>query len=348
MITVTRRRPFQGSVLALVLLLLAALALGPAHAAGAASDPLLNASYDVAREFYRDYNALFISYWKAKTGATVSITQSHAGSSQQTRAVIDGLAADVVTMNQGSDLQAMASHGIIATDWSQKFPNGAAPTYSTMLFVVRHGNPKAIRDWDDLAKPGISVVMVNPKTGGNGRYSYLAAWGYAKHHGASDADAERFLAKILANVPILDAGGRAATNTFVQRGIGDVLITFESEVEQIDKEFGAGQVDAVVPSISIRADNPVAVVERTVDHDGKRELATAYLNYLYSEPAQEIAARHYLRVRNDAVMQRHANNFKSIKLFGIEDEFGGWDKAQKDHFADGASFDRVMASIAHR
>jgi sulfate transport system substrate-binding protein len=313
-----------------------------------ADEPLLNASYDVAREFYRDYNQLFISYWKSKTGATVAINQSHAGSSQQTRAVIDGLAADVVTMNQGSDMQALAARGVIAHDWAQKFPHGAAPTYSTMLFVVRHGNPKHIVDWDDLAKPGISVVMVNPKTGGNGRYSYLAAWGYAKNHGASDADAEHFVAKILANVPVLDAGGRAATSTFVQRGIGDVLITFESEVEQIEKEFGAGQVDAIVPSISIRADNPVAVVDRTVDHDGKRELATAYLGYLYSEPAQEVAARHYLRVQNEVVMRRHADNFKPVKLFTVEDLFGGWDKAQKDHFADGASFDRAIASIAHR
>ena len=313
-----------------------------------ADPPMLNASYDVAREFYRDYNPLFVKHWKEKSGETVTISQSHAGSSQQARAVIDGLAADVVTMNQGSDMQALAAHGLIARDWANKFPDSAAPTYSTMLFVVRRGNPKHIVDWDDLVKPGVAVVMVNPKTGGNGRYSYLAAWGYAKSHGASDADAQHFVGKILANVPLLDGGGRAATTTFVQRGIGDVLITFESEVVQIEREFGAGQVDAVVPSISIRADNPVAVVERTVEHDGKRPVASEYLSYLYSDPAQELAASHFLRVRNEAVMKRHADSFKSVKLFTVDDMFGGWDKAQKDHFADGGSFDRVMLAIAQK
>jgi sulfate transport system substrate-binding protein len=245
-------------------------------------------------------------------------------------------------------MQAMASRGVIAKDWATRFPDGAAPTYSTMLFVVRRGNPKHIVDWDDLTRPGITVVMVNPKTGGNGRYSYLAAWGYAKRHGASDQDAERFVARLLANVPLLDAGGRAATSTFVQHNIGDVLITFESEVVQIEREFGAGQVDAVVPSVSIRADNPVAVVERTVEHDGQRALANAYLQYLYSDAAQEVAAQHFLRVRSEAVMKRHAADFKALQLFGVEDMFGGWDNAQKIHFADGGSFDRALASVVRK
>jgi sulfate transport system substrate-binding protein len=314
-------------------------------ASSALAATLLNASYDVAREFYRDYNPLFAKHWKDTRQDTVVINQSHGGSSQQARAVIDGLAADVVTMNQASDMQALAARGVIAKDWASRFPDQASPTYSTMLFVVRRGNPKHIVDWDDLVKPGITVVMVNPKTGGNGRYSYLAAWGYAKKHGASDADAERFVAKLLHNVPVLDSGGRAATTTFVQREIGDVLITFESEVVQIEREFGAGRVDMVVPSVSIRADNPVAVVERTVDQDGQRVLATAYLQYLYSDEAQELAARHFLRVRSEAVMKRHAADFKPVALFTVEDMFGDWAQAQKLHFDDGGSFDRALASI---
>jgi sulfate transport system substrate-binding protein len=329
---------------ALMLTLALLVMAGPVSDARSAT--LLNASYDVAREFYRDYNPLFARHWKETTQQDVTINQSHAGSSQQARAVIDGLAADVVTMNQGSDMQALASRGVIAKDWATRFPDGAAPTYSTMLFVVRRGNPKHIVDWDDLTRPGVTVVMVNPKTGGNGRYSYLAAWGYAKKHGASDQDAERFETRLLANVPLLDAGGRAATSTFVQHNIGDVLITFESEVVQ--SEFGAGQVDTVVPSLSIRADNPVAVVERTVEHDGQRALATAYLQYLYSDEAQELAARHFLRVRSDAVMKRHAADFKVVQLFGVDDMFGGWDNAQKVHFADGGTFDHALAKVVRK
>jgi sulfate transport system substrate-binding protein len=315
---------------------------------GFAQTQLLNASYDVAREFYREYNPLFESDWLMRTGQSVHVSQSHDGSSKQARAVIDGLAADVVTMNQGIDLEALADHGMVAPDWSQRFPDGAAPTYSTMLLLVRHGNPKGIKDWDDLARPGIQVIIVNPKTGGNGRYSYLAMWGYAKKHGASDPEAAQFVGSILRNVPVLESGGRSATNTFLQRGVGDVLVTFESEVIQIDREFGHGRVDVVYPTLSIRADNPVAVVVPVVAKKHDEELARAYLQFLYSEPAQELAARHFLRVRSAAVMARHADTFHTIALFSVDEVFGGWKKAQKDHFDEGAQFDRLMAASGRR
>ena len=311
-----------------------------AHAAAT----LLNASYDVAREFYTGYNPLFEAYWKKKSGHAVTIEQSHAGSSQQARAVIDGLEADVVTMNQGSDMETLAAHGMIAKDWADRFPDRSAPTYSTMVFLVRQGNPRGIKDWSDLAKPGVSVIMVNPKIGGNGRYSYLAAWGYAKKNGASDAQAADFVGKILKNVPVFASGGRAATTTFLQRGIGDVLITFESEVLQMDREFGAGKVVSVYPSISIVADNPVAIVDRVVDKKGTRALAQAYLEYLYSDDAQDLAARHFLRVRSPQVAARYAQTFKPIKLFTVDEVFGGWRNAQKVHFDDGGEFDRLMSS----
>jgi sulfate transport system substrate-binding protein len=309
---------------------------------------LLNASYDVAREFYKDYDALFVKSWKDKTGQSVTINQSHDGSSKQARAVADGLEADVVTMNTANDIDFLASRGIVPLDWAKRFPNNASPTYSTMLFLVRKGNPKGIKDWDDLAKPGVQVVVVNPKTGGNGRYSYMGAWGWAKKKGMSDADAAAFVGRIFRNVPVLDTGGRGATTTFLQRNIGDVLVTFESEVVQVDREFGAGKVDAVYPSVSVLAENPVAVIDRVVQKKGTTALAKAYLDGLYADDAQEIAAKHYLRVRSAKVMAAHAAEFKPITLFTVDEMFGSWKDAQAKHFNDGGQFDQIMAGIGKR
>src|SRR6476646_1962816 len=295
-------------------LFLAAAALAASGLASAQTQTLLNVSYDVAREFYKDVNAAFVPYYKKSTGKDVKIEQSHAGSSAQARAVAEGLDADVVTMNTTTDIEFLADKGVVAKDWAKRFPDNAAPTTSTMLFLVREGNPKGIKDWDDLVKPGVQVVVVNPKTGGNGRYAYLAAWGYVKKKGGTDAQAAEFVGKLFKNVPILARGGRDATTAFLQRSIGDVLITFESEVLSIDREFGAGKVDAVYPSISILAENPVAVVERTVAKKGTGELAKAYLDYLYSEEAQEIAAKHALRPRSEAVLKKNAATFKPLQL----------------------------------
>ena len=309
-----------------------------------AQNQLLNVSYDVAREFYKDYNAAFAAHYKKTTGQDVKIDQSHAGSSAQARAVNDGLAADVVTMNTSTDIDVLANAGVVAKDWNKKFPDNAAPTTSTMLFLTRSGNPKAIKDWDDLVKPGIQVIVVNPKTGGNGRYAYLAAWGYAKKKGATDAQAAEFVGKVFKNVPVLAKGGRDATTTFLQRGIGDVLITFESEVVSINREFGEGKVDVVYPSISILAENPVAVVERTVAKKGTGDLAKAYLNYLYSDEGQEIAAKHAMRPRSQAVLKRHAATFKPLQLFTVQEMFGSLGEAQKVHFNDGGQFDKIYSS----
>lgn len=302
---------------------------------------LLNASYDVAREFYKDYNAAFVAHYKKTTGKDVKIDQAHGGSSAQARAVNDGLEADVVTMNTTTDVDFLAGTGVVAKDWQKRFPNNASPTTSTMLFLTRNGNPKNIKDWDDLTKPGIQVIVVNPKTGGNGRMAYLAAWGYAKKKGASDAQAAEFVGKLYKNVPVLAKGGRDATTIFLQRNIGDVLVTFESEVVSVDREFGTGKVDAVHPSISIVAENPVAVVERTVAKKGTAELAKAYLDYLYSEEAQEIAAKHALRPRNANVLKKYSATFKPIQLFTVSELFGSLAEAQKVHFNDGGQFDKI-------
>jgi len=320
--------------------IIAALALA-AGAGTASAQTLLNVSYDVAREFYKDYNAAFVANYKKTTGKEVKIDQSHAGSSAQARAVADGLEADVVTMNTTTDIDFLANAGVVAKDWAKRFPQNAAPTTSTMLFLTRNGNPKGIKDWDDLVKPGVQVVIVNPKTGGNGRYAYLAAWGYVKKKGGSDAQAAEFVGKLFKNVPVLARGGRDATTAFLQRNIGDALITFESEVVSIDREFGAGKVDAVYPSISILAENPVAVVERTVAKKGTGELAKAYLDYLYSDEAQEIAAKHALRPRSEAVLKKHAATFKPLQLFTVQELFGSLGEAQKVHFNDGGQFDKL-------
>jgi sulfate transport system substrate-binding protein len=295
----------------------------------------------VAREFYKEYNAAFIAHYKKTAGKDIKIDQSHGGSSAIARSVADGLDADVVTMNTSTDVDFLANAGVVAKDWTKKFPDNASPTTSTMLFLVRNGNPKGIKDWDDLIKPGIQVIVVNPKTGGNGRYAYLAAWGYAKKKGATDAQAAEFVGKLYKNVPVLGKGGRDATTVFLQRNIGDVLITFESEVLSVNKEFGEGKVDAVYPSISILAENPVAVVERTVAKKGTADLAKAYLNFLYTEEGQEIAAKHNIRPRNQAVLKKNAAKFHAIQLFSVGEYFGSLSEAQKVHFNDGGQFDKI-------
>ena len=324
-------------------LALGGLALGVAGMAGA-QQTLLNVSYDVAREFYKDYNSAFVAHYKKTTGKDVKIDQAHGGSSAQARAVNDGLAADVVTFNTTTDVEFLASNGVVAKDWAKKFPNDASPTTSTMLFLVRNGNPKNIKDWNDLIRPDVKVVVVNPKTGGNGRYAYLAAWGSVREKGGTDAQAAEFVQKLFKNVPVLGKGGRDATSIFLQRNMGDVLITFESEVLSVDREFGKGKVDAVYPSSSILAENPVAVVERTVAKKGDRQLATDYLNYLYSEEGQEIAAKHAMRPRNEKVLAKHKDLFKPVKLFTVNKYFGSLSEAQKVHFNDGGQFDKIYTA----
>jgi sulfate transport system substrate-binding protein len=324
--------------------LIAAFALAASGIASAQTPTLLNASYDVAREFYKDINAAFVPWYRQSAGQDVKIEQAHGGSSAQARAVADGLAADVVTMNTTTDVDFLAGKGVVARDWQQRFPHHAAPTTSTMLFLVRKGNPKGIQDWADLVKPGVQVVVVNPKTGGNGRYAYLAAWGSVREQGGTDAQAAQFVQKLYRHVPVLARGGRDATSAFLQRHVGDVLVTFESEVESVSREFGAGQVDVVYPSVSIVAENPVAVVERTVAKKGTGALAKAYLDFLYSQQGQEIAAKHHLRPTDPAVLKRHAATFRPIKLFAVEKYFGSLAQAQKVHFDDGGTFDRLAAA----
>ena len=322
--------------------LLAAVALA-ASGAASAQNQLLNVSYDVAREFYKDYNTAFVAHYKKTKGVDVKVDQSHAGSSAQARAVNDGLAADVVTFNTTTDVQFLADNGVVAKDWAKKFPFDAAPTTSTMLFLVRQGNPKNIKDWADLVRPDVKVVVVNPKTGGNGRYAYLAALGSVREQGASEAQAAEYMAKLYKNVPVLAKGGRDATATFLQRNIGDVLITFESEVVSVNREFGAGKVDVVYPSVSVTAENPVAVVERTVAKKGTAEVAKAYLDFLYTDAAQEIAAQHAIRPRSEAVLKKHADLFKPVKQFTVAKYFGSLSEAQKVHFNDGGQFDKIYA-----
>ncbi|MBW8830019.1 MAG: sulfate ABC transporter substrate-binding protein [Burkholderiales bacterium] len=328
----------------IVLVLPALAALSVATIAEAAGPSLLNVSYDVAREFYKDYNAAFIKHWKASANEDITINQSHGGSSKQSRAVIDGLEADVVTMNQSNDIDAIAERGkVLSTDWAKRLPNNSAPTTSTTVILVRRGNPKGIKDWTDLARPGVSVIIPNPKITGNGRYTYVAAWGAAIKSGKTPAQARDMVQKIFANVPVFDGGGRAATTTFAQRGIGDALATFESEVNLIKGEFGAN-FDVVYPQYSILAENPVAVIDKVVDKKGTRKQAEAYLKYLWSDEAQEIAAKHQLRPRSAALLQKYARDFPKVNLFTIDEVFGGWGRAQKEHFDDGAIYDQILAA----
>ena len=324
-------------VLASVAIFLATIAPVKAYA----DTTLLNVSYDVTREFYKDFNPSFIQYWKQKTGETVTINQSHGGSSKQARAVTDGLEADVITMNQAPDIDILYERGrLIPKDWQKRLPNASSPTTSTTVFLVRKGNPKNIKDWDDLIKPGIAVIIPNPKTSGNGKYSYLAAWGSVLKKGGDEAKAKEFVTKLFKHVPVLDTGGRGATTTFAQRGIGDALLTFENEVSLIKKELG-DQYDVVYPSSSILAENPIALVDKFADKHHNRKVAQAYLDYHYSEASQEIAAQHYLRPRLETVAAKHKADFKSLTLFTVDDTFGGWTKAQKIHFADGGTFDQI-------
>ena len=306
---------------------------------------LLNVSYDVARDFYKDYNPLFQKYWKAKTGESVELKQSHGGSSKQVRAVADGLEADVVTMNQASDVDFLVEKGLVAKDYAKKYSNNASPYTSTMVFIVRKGNPKGLKDWSDLVASGVQVILPHPKNTGNGRYSYLAAWGYAlKQPGGNDKTAQEFVGKLLKNAPLFAAGGRDATTTFMQRKIGDVLVSFESEAELIAKEFGKGEFDVVYPSLSILTEFPVAVVEKVVDKKGTRKLAQAYLDYLWSKEGQENAAQNYLRPRDPDLLKKYAAQFPPIKTFTVDEVFGGWSKATAAHFKDGGSFDRIYQS----
>lgn len=308
-----------------------------------ADSALLNVSYDVSREFYKDFNPAFAKYWKQKTGETITINQSHGGSSKQARSVSDGLEADIITMNQAPDIDVLYERSkLIPKDWQKRLPYGSSPTTSTTVFLVRKGNPKHIKDWDDLIKPGIAVVVPNPKTSGNGKYSYLAAWGYVIKKGGDEAKAKEFVGKLFKNVPVLDTGGRGATTTFAQRGIGDALLTFENEVNLIKKELG-DQYDVVYPSASILAENPISIVDKYVDKHHSRALAQAYAEYHFSEAGQEIAAQHDLRPRLETVAAKHKAQFKSLDLFSVDDVFGSWSKAQKTHFADGGTFDQIYS-----
>jgi sulfate/thiosulfate transport system substrate-binding protein len=310
---------------------------------GSAQVPLLNVSYDPTRELYQDYNAAFAKYWKAKTGQSVAIQQSHSGSSKQARAVIDGLQADVVTLALAYDIDAISQNaGLLPADWQRRLPENSTPYTSTIVFLVRKGNPKKIKDWDDLVKPGVSVITPSPKTSGGARWNYLAAWAYAlKQPGGSEAKAQDFVKRLYKNVPVLDSGARGSTTTFGQREIGDVLIAWENEAFLSIKELGADKVEIIVPSISILAEPPVSVVDKVVDKKGTRAVAQAYLEYLYTPEGQEIIARNYYRPRLQAVAQKYASTFPKIKLVTIDEVFGGWQKAQKTHFADGAIFDQI-------
>lgn len=330
------------------ILVAAAFCLASATHAQAAGVTLLNVSYDVSREFYKDYNAVFAAHWKKTTGEDLTLNQSHGGSSRQARSVADGLEADVITMNQANDIDILAERGkLIPADWARRLPFNSAPTTSVSVILVRKGNPKAIRDWSDLGRPGVSVIIPNPKTSGNGRYTYLAAWGAGIKAGLSPDATKALVTRIFANVPVLDGGGRGATTTFAQRSLGDALVTFESEVPLIEKEFGGG-FEVIYPSRTILAENPVSVVDKVVDRRGTRKQAEAYLQFLYSDAGQEVAAKHNLRPRSEKVLAQYAKAFPKVNTFTVDEVFGGWTKAQRDHFNDGGLYDQVIAAAKAR
>ena len=325
--------------------LLAALCLASAAFSTLADTTLLNASYDVARDVYKDYNPLFQKYWKAKSGESLELKQSHGGSTKQVRAVADGLEADVVTMNQANDIEFLAEKGLVAKDWAKKFPTNASPYTSAMVFIVKKGNPKGFKDWGDLAAPGVQIIIPHPKNTGNGRNTYLSAWAWAlRQPGGSDKSAQEFLGKLLKNAPLFAAGGRDATTTFMQRGLGDVLITFECEAELIAKEFGKGNFDVVYPSLTMQTEFPVAVVDKVVDKKGTRKQAEAYLEYLWSKEGQENAAQNYLRPRDADLLKKYAQFFPPVKTFTVDEVFGGANKAFAAHFKDGGSFDQIYVA----
>ena len=324
------------------LLPLSLLAAGFALATSAQAATLLNVSYDVMRDFYKDYNAAFQKHWQAEGGQPLQIQMSHGGSSKQARAVIDGLAADVITMNMATDINALADHGgLVPQDWAARLPDNSAPFTSATVFIVRKGNPKGLQDWPDLLKDGVQVVVPNPKTSGNGRYTYLSAWGYVLQSGGDESKAKAFVGKLFKQAPVLDTGGRAATTTFIQNQIGDVLVTFENEAEMIAREFGRGSFEVVYPSVSAEAEPPVAVVDKVVDKKGTRAEAEAYLKYLWSEQGQRIAANNYLRPRNEKVLAEFADRFPKVTFFNVNQTFGDWPSIQKTHFNDGGVFDQI-------
>jgi sulfate transport system substrate-binding protein len=316
-----------------------ALSAMPSFAQGVT---LLNVSYDPTRELYVDYNQVFAKYWKAKTGQDVTIKQSHGGSGKQARSIIDGLDADVATLALAGDTDALVTHGgLVKPDWQKRLPHNSAPYTSTIVFLVKKGNPKGLKDWDDLVKPGVQVITPNPKTSGGARWNYLAAWEFAKRKYGGDDKAKEFVGKLYKNVPVLDAGARGATITFVQRGVGDVLLAWENEAFLALKEFGPEKFDIVVPSISILAEPTVAVVDKVVDKKGTRAVAEEYLKYLYSDEGQDVAGRNYYRPTSDKAKAKYASQFPKLTLFTIDEAFGGWTKADKAHFADGGSFDQI-------
>ena len=320
------------------LTLLSLLAFGQANAA---EIRLLNVSYDPTRELFQEYNAAFAKEWKAKTGDDVVVSQSHGGSGKQARAVVDGLEADVVSLALAYDVNAVAKAGLTAADWQSRLGNNAAPYTSTIVFLVRKGNPKQIKDWDDLVRKDVAIVTPNPKTSGGARWNYLAAWAYGRRHFGGDAGARRFITDLFQRVPVLDSGARGATTTFVQRGLGDVLLSWESEAFLALKEFGTDRFEIIVPSLSILAEPPVAVVDRVAAKKGTTKVARAYLEYLYSDVAQEIVAKHFYRPRSAKIAAKYAAQFPTLQLVTIDDEFGGWTSAQQTHFADGGVFDQI-------
>src|SRR5687768_7797785 len=328
-------RPLRHALLTLAL---------AATAAGAAAKEvtLLNVSYDPTRELYQDFNKAFAAHWKAKTGDTVVVKSSHGGSGKQARSVIDGLEADVVTLALAYDIDEIATRAkLLPADWQQRLKHNSAPYTSTIVFLVRKGNPKGIKDWDDLAKPGVAVITPNPKTSGGARWNYLAAWGFAQKKYGSEQKAQQFVAQLFGNVPVLDSGARGATTTFVERGIGDVLIAWENEALLALKELGPDKFDIVAPSVSILAEPPVAVVDKVADKKGTRAVAQAYLEYLYSPQGQDLAGSNYYRPVDPAAAAKYAKQFPKVSLFTIDQVFGGWEKAQKAHFADGGVFDQI-------
>lgn len=339
----SKLQSFRPLSLVKALVLAGAVSLSTQVFAETKATTIVNVSYDVSRELYEEVNPAFVKFWKEQNNEDIKVDQSHGGSSKQALAVISGLEADVVTMNQAPDIDAIADKGLLDKDWRKRFPNDASPYTTTSVFLVRKGNPKGIKDWSDLTQAGLQVIVPNPKTSGNGRYTYLAAYGYGLEQGKGEEGAQAFVTQLFANVPVLDGGGRGATTTFTQRDIGDVLITFENEAALITKEVGEGQFEVVYPSLSIDASAPIAVVDSVVKKRGTADLATAYLNFLYTPEAQAIIAKHHLRPRDAKVLEAHAKDFPAIKVFTVEDKLGGWKNVKEVHFKEGGLLDQILA-----